>query len=176
MYKIIWIILLSTLEGCRTTPAKPTESSFKNILFINEFMASNSSIIADKFGDYDDWIEMYNKGNTSINVGGMYLTDNLGKPTKWKIPDTTIAAGGFLLFWADTETTEGALHTNFKLSASGEEIGLFDTDANSNFVIDSIGFSTQKKDTSFGRYPDGGSSWQFFSGPTPWKTNVTKNE
>lgn len=171
-YKILWVTLFSVLGGCRTTPATSNESSFKNILFINEFMASNSSIVADEYGDYDDWIEIYNKGDSTVSLGGMYLTDNLGTPNKWKIPDTTIPAGGFLMFWADTETAEGKLHTNFKLSASGEEIGLFDTDANGNLPIDSIFFGAQLKDTSYGRFPDGNDTWQFFYNPTPNDTNL----
>ena len=55
-------------------------------LTINELMASNSSSIPDTQGDYDDWIEIHNYGSTSINIGGMYLTDNLSVPTKWQIP------------------------------------------------------------------------------------------
>jgi hypothetical protein len=177
MFRIVNLLVISILSvlegGCRTNPAETQESSFKDILFVNEFMASNSSIIADNAGDYDDWIELYNKGNSDVNLSGMYLTDDISKPTKWKIPDTTIIAGGFLLFWADTEVTEGKLHTNFKLSASGEQIGLFDTDANKNFLIDSVSFSLQKKDTSYGRSSDGENNWQFFSTPTPKATNST---
>jgi hypothetical protein len=31
-------------------------------LSINEFMADNANVIADNFGEYDDWIEIYNAG------------------------------------------------------------------------------------------------------------------
>jgi len=31
---------------------------------------------------------------------------------------TLIPAGGFLIIWADDETSEGTLHASFKLSAS----------------------------------------------------------
>ena len=85
-----------------------------NFLFINEFMASNSSSsgIQDPQNDYDDWIEIYNAGNTAINLAGMYLTDNLANPTKWQIPSdspslTTVPAGGFVVFWADEEPADG---------------------------------------------------------------------
>ena len=73
-------------------------------LVINEFMASNSSNsgIFDPQGDYDDWIEIHNFGSSPINVGDMYLTDDLSAPTKWRIPAnnpaaTTIPAGGYLV-------------------------------------------------------------------------------
>ncbi len=141
-------------------------------LFINEFMASNSSSsgIKDPQNDYDDWIEIYNSGDSPVNLAGMYLTDNLANPIKWQIPfgypaQTTIAAGGFLIFWADEETTDGPLHTNFKLSADGEEIGLFDIDGITQ--IDAVAFAGQTTNISYGRYPDAEDSLRFFAVPSP---------
>jgi hypothetical protein len=145
-------------------------------LFINEFMASNSSSsgIKDPQNEYDDWIEIYNAGDTSMNLAGMYLTDNLGNPTKYQIPSTdssqtTIPAGGFVVFWADEDSTDGPLHTNFKLSGSGEEIGLFDTDGVTR--IDAVVFGEQTTNISYGRYPDGSETWRFFPVPTPAADN-----
>ena len=67
-------------------------------LVINELMASNSSIIQDPQGQYDDWIEIYNDDSSPIDVSGMYLTDDLDNPTKWQFPaSTTIPAGGYIL-------------------------------------------------------------------------------
>jgi hypothetical protein len=57
-------------------------------LTINEFMASNSKSVQDPQGDYDDWVEIHNFGVDSIDIGGMYLTDNMSVPTKWRIPST----------------------------------------------------------------------------------------
>ncbi len=54
-------------------------------LFINEFMADNDTIVADEYGEYDDWIEIYNSGSTTVDLGGMYLTDDPKDPTKWMI-------------------------------------------------------------------------------------------
>jgi hypothetical protein len=147
-----------------------------SMLFINEFMASNnsSSGIHDPHGDYDDWIEIYNLGDTSVDMAGMYLTDDLTDPTKFHIPtgyssQTTIPARGFLVFWADDETTQGPLHTNFKLSGSGEEIGLYDTDGITQ--IDAVVFGAQATNISYGRYPDAEENWRFFSTATPGAAN-----
>jgi hypothetical protein len=60
-----------------------------------------------------------------------------------------------LVVWADSQPQQGPLHTNFALSKSGEAIGLFDTDANLNQVIDSFAFGPQDDDVTFGRLPDG---------------------
>jgi hypothetical protein len=55
-------------------------------LFINEFMAENKTNVTDEFGEHDDWIEIYNAGPAPVDLGGMYLTDDLSNPTKWMIP------------------------------------------------------------------------------------------
>ena len=144
-------------------------------LAINELMASNSSCIQDPQRQYDDWIEIHNYGLDAIDIGGMYLTDNLSDPTKWWIPvnnpaATTIVAGGFLLIWADNDTTDAGLHANFKLDAAGEQIGLFDNDGVT--VIDSVIFGEQTTDTSYGRYPDANNNWQVFGVPSPIAENI----
>ena len=103
-------------------------------LYINEFMASNDQTIADEFGDYEDWIEIYNDNDFSVNLYGYFLTDDLSEPTKWALPDENIPAKGFFLIWSDDDDEEGPRHTNFKLSADGEEIGLY----NGYSFIDSL--------------------------------------
>jgi len=145
-------------------------------LVINEFMASNNneSDINDPQGDYDDWVEIYNYGDVNVNLAGFYLTDDLSEPDKWRIPygyvaDTTVPAHGFILFWADGDTGDGPLHADFKLSADGEEIGLFDIDGNT--PIDTIVFGEQVTNISYGRYPDANDDWRFFAVPTPLADN-----
>ena len=137
-------------------------------------MAGNSGPITDEYGDSDDWIEIYNPGNQPINTAGMYMTDNLSNPTKWRISDsnpaiTTISPHGFLLIWADSETSEGVLHADFKLSSDGEEIGLFESDGST--LIDSVIFGPLPENSSYGRVPDGGDKWQVIDTPTPGFSN-----
>jgi hypothetical protein len=144
-------------------------------LVINEIMASNNTIIRDLEGQYDDWIEIYNYGTEAIDLAGMYLTDNLSAPTKWQFPIgnsaiTTVPAGGYLLIWADNDTTGIGLHANFKLDAGGEELGLFDSDGIT--LIDSVTFDEQTPDISYGRYPDAGDYWQAFGFPSPAAQNI----
>ena len=143
-------------------------------LTINEFMASNSKSAADPQGDYDDWIEIHNFGAYAIDVGGMHLTDDMSVPTKWRIPgndpaSTTIPAGGYLLIWADDDTSEPGLHASFKLDADGDEIGLIDSLGTT--LIDSVVFGLQSSNISYGRFPDSGDGWRFFPTPTPAAQN-----
>jgi len=157
---------------------------------INEVMASNVGSFSDPQGDFDDWIELYNTGDTPVFLGGMYLTDDLDAPTKWQIPlqdktSATIPAGGYLLIWADGDTADNQIeetpgvritrpparrfHAAFQLGADGDEVHLFDMDGVT--LIDSLAFGEQTPDISYGRYPDGGDSLRFFGEPTPGGPN-----
>ncbi|MBX7244610.1 MAG: CotH kinase family protein [Candidatus Sumerlaeaceae bacterium] len=152
------------------TPA-PAPGESPN-LFINEFMASNLSVITDEFGQYDDWIEIYNDEPVPVDMSGMYLTDTLANPTKFQIPSgVVIGAKGFLLFWADSTPAQGSRHTNFGLSKSGEAIGLYDTATNSFALIDSVTFTAQTDNVSRGRATDGGTMGAL-SVPTPGVSNL----
>lgn len=124
---------------------------------INELMASNSSTVADGNGQYDDWVELYNRGTSPVNVGGYYLTDNATNLDKWRIPTgTTIPAGSYLTFWADEDSSQGTNHMNFKLSASGEFVYLLNASLS---LMDSVTFGTLPTDMSWARSPNGTGPW-----------------
>ncbi|MCB0805688.1 MAG: CotH kinase family protein [Bacteroidales bacterium] len=142
-------------------------------IYINEFMASNTTTITDEYGEYDDWVELYNAGSSSVWLGDKYLSDNFDNPSKWLMPDDWIQPGAFYLIWADDDPDQGPNHTNFKLDADGEELAIFDSEGTGYFVIDSVSFGIQPSDLSFGRMPDGGPEWVFFNEATPGLGNTT---
>ena len=119
---------------------------------INEFMADNVSYIGDQNGEFDDWIEIYNNGSSSISLTGWFLSDDAANKAKWKFPNTTIPAGGYIVVWADQDVLQSGLHANFKLSKGGESIFLSRTDTIST---DSIDYSAQLSNVSQGRFPNG---------------------
>jgi lamin tail-like protein/dockerin type I repeat protein len=137
-------------------------------LYINEFMADNDNIIADQDSEYDDWVEIYNGADTAISLNGYYLTDDGAELMQWAFPDTSIAAGGFLLIWADDDIEQAGLHASFKLGASGEEI-VFSTP--SQTIVDEITFGEQTTDISYGRCPDGNETWMSCINPSPESAN-----
>ena len=139
-------------------------------LAINEFMASNTTIVTDEAGEYEDWVEIHNYGSASVYLGDYYLSDNSTNPTKWSFPDQSIEVGQYLVIWADEDQEQGLLHANFKLSAGGEFIGIFDSDANNNAFIDGLDFNGQAEDIPFGRYPNGTGPFMTLH-PTPGSTN-----
>ncbi len=141
-------------------------------LFINEFLAKNSTVNTDEAGEYDDWIELYNHSDQDINLSGMYLTDKLDNLTKWQFPfgGVMLEPGNYLLIWCDEDQEQGLLHTNFKLSGNGESIALVAEDGVT--IIDSLTFGPQTTDISFGRYPDASGDWTSLD-PTPGSANVS---
>ena len=147
---------------------------FAQDVVINEYLASNDACCTDENGDYDDFIELYNGSTASVDVGGMYITDDLAEPTLYQIPttspdSTTIAPGEFLLLWADKESEQGILHVQIKLSGDGEQIGLYASDGET--VVDTLTYGAQTADISLGRSPDGSETWVAFDTPTPGLTN-----
>ncbi len=147
----------------------PASSSLR----INELLASNDQTNQDDSGEYDDWLEIYNSGDTDLYLSGMYLTDDPQNLTKWMFPFGGVAleAGGYLLVWCDEDQEQSGIHTNFKLSAGGEFLALVDTTGAS--IIDALNFEPQTTDVSFGRLPDGSDQWRYFNVPTPGTANTT---
>ncbi len=139
-------------------------------LVINEFLAINDHINQDSNGEYEDWLELYNGSDETLDLNGYYLSDDPEWLTRWRFPEQTIelAPGEWLLIWCDDDPDQEGWHTNFKLDGDGEFIGLVAPDGYT--IIDSIFFGEQNPDTAYGRVPDGGSSWQWAT-PTPAEGN-----
>jgi hypothetical protein len=138
-----------------TTQAQTSAAG--NGVVINEIMASNTTTQADNFGEFDDWIELFNNTNAAVDLSGYYLTDNFLNLDKWEIPaGSVIQPNGFLMFWADEDSSQGWNHCNFKLSGLGESLYLI----NSNLsIVDSVNFGAQTTDMGFARNPNGTGSF-----------------
>ena len=127
-------------------------------LVINEFMASNDETVADQDGEFDDWIELYNNGSTTIELDGYALSDDANDFGKWIFPDgISIGAGEYLIIWADGDEDQEGLHAGFKLSASAESIYLIDPAVN---IIDEVTYFDQTTDITYGRFPNGIGNFQ----------------
>lgn len=172
----------NTAKAARFAPARAEEVTFNyrvglasapnTPVVINEFMASNSTTLADPQGEFDDWIELHNVTDSEVDLTGRYLSDEPTNPRKWQFPaGTKIPADGYLVVWADEDgSAPSGLHASFKLSASGEQIYLTDTDTNLNAVLDSVTFDEQQTDKSYGRRQADPDVWSVLV-PTPGKAN-----
>ena len=120
---------------------------------INEIMASNDMTQADEFGEFDDWVELYNKGSIDINLLGFHLSDDPFELGKYTFPDITISPGEYIIVWTDDdEEDQGDNHATFKLSKDGEELYFSDIDFN---ILDSVVFGEQATDMGYARVPNG---------------------
>ena len=113
---------------------------------INEVMADNKKTQTDANGQFDDWVELFNKTNATVDLTGWFLTDDLNNKDKYKFPaGTTIPANSYLIVWTDEDGSQSGLHANFKLSASGENLILLDKDT---AIVDQVTFGSQRTDVS----------------------------
>ena len=143
-------------------------------LLINEIQASNQITIADPFGKYEDWIEIYNPNETAISLSNYYLTDDDTDPYQYQFPNLSIPSKSHKIVWASGDSTTSENHANFKISKSGESISLFKKKDGLAVEIDFIQFGTQQIDYSLGRESDGAENWVEFPYPTPNAENIFK--
>jgi len=152
------------------------------LLVINEILASNIGGAVDELGDLEDWVEIFNPGSVTVDLGGMFLSDDFDDRHKWEFPaGINLAPGGFLIVWADNETTEGPLHANFRLSNGGEEIGLYDAEDLGNAKLHGFKYGPVADNVSIGFQPDLGAaksahfsfgySPEYLADPTPGTRN-----
>ncbi|MBK9140707.1 MAG: lamin tail domain-containing protein [Verrucomicrobia bacterium] len=122
---------------------------------INEFLADNGGSLLTADGQASDWIELFNSGTNTVDLSGWYLTDRVATPTRWRIPDgTRIAAGGYLVIFADTSSvsiTNGDLHASFSLAREGEYLALVRPDGVTVADAFTPQFPPQLRDISYGR-------------------------
>ena len=153
-------------------------------LVINEVMTNPSEFSADPFGFDDpevghfvfsDWVEIYNPGDSPVDMTGLYMSDDCFRPTKWRIPaeaNLTVPAHGFVVIWCpgyyrghyncapDPDQNylpcPNPIPPNmapFKLGAGGEWVGLYESDGET--LIDGFEIPALPFDSTYGCYPDG---------------------
>jgi hypothetical protein len=144
------------LANCKKEAEEPGTDINKSIV-INELLPKNQRYGSDQNGQFDDWIELYNLANQDIDISGFYLTDSKKDLKKWKIPSGTILSKkGYLIIWADGDSLQAGLHTNYKLSAEGENVVLVSPDEE---IIDLVEYPTTTIEQSWARIPNGTGSF-----------------
>ena len=137
-------------------------------------MSNNQSCCPDPYGQFDDWIEIYNPGRYARDIGGLFLTDDPANPKAFRIPTndpraTTIPGRGFLLLWADRDRDEDGIHLSFRLSSRGEHLRLYAADGTT--LLDSVTFGPLRRDVAYGRLSPRG-RWFFLDEPSPLEANI----
>ncbi len=129
-------------------------------IVINELLAENKDNEEDEYDDREDWLEIYNTSNQTVDLSNVYLSNSAVTPLKWKFPaNTFIVPNGYVTVWADDDSLETILHTNFNLN---KDTGFLMMSTVSG-LLDSISFSGQMADTSWGRFPNGSGNFQLMN-------------
>ena len=151
---------------------------FVNSLFaqivINEFSASNFDSHQDNYGEYEDWVELYNTTNSDVDLNGWYISDKTTNPTKWQFPSSfIISANSVAIIYCSglDEIVGGFAHTNFKITQTKFNEVFILSDAAASFV-DSISVVPTQKSHSRGRDTNGSTSWSVFTSATPNANNA----
>jgi hypothetical protein len=121
-------------------------------VIISELLASNRSATTDGDGASSDWIELYNSGDVPLDLAGYGLSDDPDQPFQWRFPSQVLEAGEFLVVYASGQGVpdgQGNPHTNFRLDAGGEYLGLVRPDGSiaSQFAP---AYPPQRRDVSYG--------------------------
>lgn len=97
-------------------------------LRINEVLIANQATLPDEAGVFSDVVELYNPTEDPIRLSGWAISDNTQERFRYRLPDVTVPADGYVLLFCDGEnsrTKNGYIHTNFGLTA-GEVLCLTD--------------------------------------------------
>jgi len=152
------------------------QSEYKKYdLVINEVMINNRNSIRDNEGDFEGWVEIYNKGDKAVNLKNFGLSNDSKQPFLWKFPDKIIEPKSFCLVWTSSKNiskSNSPLHTNFKLNNNDKVIILTSP---TDIWRDIFLLKAMETNISYGRKPDGSSSFYGFDEGTPRKPNIIKS-
>ncbi len=143
----------------------------QDTLIISEFMAINNETLQDEDGTYSDWIEIFNGGTLPVNLSGYCLSDEATNYSKWPFPAVTINPSEYIVVFASGKnrySEKDKLHTNFKLSGSGEFLALSNPGASIYSSVFSPAYPEQYDNISY-TYHNG--SYIYSSNPTPGFVN-----
>jgi hypothetical protein len=184
---LLALILLLNLPRLLASPMRFNGRDHSPVI-ITEFLARNQTGLTDDEDQAVDWIELYNRSSTAVDLTGWSLTDNVDLPDKWQFPPVTLAPQQYLIVFAsgkngftlpnttDDATAPPILHTNFRLSGAGGFLALYPP--TSRRFVDGYGitYGPQRVDVAYGRTLDRGMEqgaipYYFFAQPTPGAAN-----
>mgnify|MGYP002628082938 CR=1 FL=1 len=143
-------------------------------LFINEVSASNYTDFTDNYGQFEDWIEIYNAGGAAVDLNGYYFSDDILDPTKYQVTaSVNVPAGGFRVVFASNKNTVAGtnIHTNFKINQTSQEYAVLADP--SGAILDAYWLELPTQGNhSRGRLTNGGATWGVFTNPSPGATNT----
>ena len=151
------------------TEKLPDYGEQKGQLRINELMQSNIDCLMDDLNEFpDSWIELYNSGDTPVNLGKYKIGLTADVTDAWQLPQTYVGPKGFAVVYADKVGNK--LHTPFRLeSGKGGSFYLF-----FNGEVDDKKENIEKQpapNISLGYQTETDLTWGYQYQPTPETAN-----
>ncbi|MBQ6062032.1 MAG: CotH kinase family protein [Prevotella sp.] len=151
------VILLSLCQWCYAQ------------VVINEIMQSNVDVVMDDLNEFpDSWVELYNTGNTAVNLQEYLIGNSDNVEEAWRLPYRMLPPRQYALVYCDKEATKW--HTNFRLeSGKGGSVYLFC----GNAIVDQLNDIPKQPapNVAYGRDIDGGNLWGYQRTPSPNASN-----
>jgi hypothetical protein len=138
-----------------------------SFLFFQPSVFADANVVVNEFyalgsGDDPDWIELYNRSDSSVNLEGWIIRD--------ETDSNKIALTGYIC-------PKGHRKFDFsnRLNNSGDKIRLFDSESSTTPIDELVYFSntipTHPQNQSTSRNPDGDPTWVLMTSPTPTNDN-----
>ncbi len=138
--------------------ASPSPAASNNAAVLFSPVCINEIFTASSLPGAPDWIELYNRGGSTVDITGWNLSDSSATPVRYAFPaGSTIAPGGRL------SVDETALGFGFDID--GDDVVVLSRSAGS-VGQDYVDYGPQPSNTSHGRLPDGAASWHQFAPPS----------
>lgn len=143
-----------SIENALNTPDK-----IKNV-YINELSSEGTA------SSKDAWVELYNDNDVPVVLGkGMYLTDKTKTLDKFEFSNLIIPAKGYRVLYSDKAPELGNNHLSFEIGGSGDVV--LSAKVGSEFkTVDSIKYTKQAYNQTFGRQTDASKTLTLFSSET----------
>ena len=168
---VLWV----ALSGAGAPPSDEPTSLRTNLAgpVINELLAKNDSIpVPAAGGASSDFIEIYNGGDSSLDLSGwsLSLVESAGSTETYPFPDGETVRSGDRITIVFSNNIRDNFHTGFTLPRESATVSLV---SDSGEAIDSITYPDQEADVSYARYTDGANSLVFNPFPDPGRKNLS---
>lgn len=147
---------------------KSKENGYKYQLEITEYMTHNKNSYYDMYGNYYDFVEIYNKSDNDYSLEGLYISDDINNLKKYLLPNVIINKKDYLIihFNSNDKSYDKGVYINFGLSDNDKEIIISD----GSKIIDKVDIVKLSDDVSYGKIDN---KWYYFTKPTPGYLNNT---
>ena len=165
-------IRASTFQYDATTACAAEGAPSLSRLKINEIVASQTRLVTDRRGYFEDYIELFNPSDSELDLTGYTLVaDDNRNSCEDPLPlvGLKIAARGFLLVWADDDGYQGLNHAPFKLAKHGGTIRLYD---GTGTEVETVPYPVLEDNQAYGRAGDGCGAWAVLEAASPGRANA----